>query len=223
MRLIIIFLLTTQFSFTQIYEAGITFGGSNFIGDVGETTFISPNKSLNGLIFKWNRSPRHSYRVSIISSRLSANDLNSKDPRRVERGLRFETDLFEISAGMEFTFLDFNLHEADIKYTPYIYTGLVYTKYDKLAYQNNNILKLGIKSNSYGIPFVLGFKYRILEQFIISAEVGSRFMFSDDIDGSLSNEENYTSFGNINNKDWYMFSLINLSYTFGRKPCYCSY
>ena len=175
MRLIIIFLLTTQFSFTQIYEAGITFGGSNFIGDVGETTFISPNKSLNGLIFKWNRSPRHSYRVSIISSRLSANDLNSKDPRRVDRGLRFETDLFEISAGMEFTFLDFNLHEADIKYTPYIYTGLVYTKYDKLAYQNNNILKLGTKSNSYGIPLVFLMRRVILVLVILTTKIGTCF------------------------------------------------
>ena len=48
-------------------------------------------------------------------------------------------------------------------------------------------------------------------------------MFTDNIDGSLSNTENYTNFGNINNNDWYVFSLINLSYTFGRKPCYCNY
>jgi hypothetical protein len=135
----------------------------------------------------------------------------------------FESNLFEISGGMEFTFLDFNLHEPGLKYTPYIFTGLVYAKFDKLAYQNNNILKLGGKSSSYGIPFVLGFKYKVLEQVIISAEVGSRYMFTDNIDGSLSNEDNYTNFGNINNKDWYMFSLINLSYTFGRKPCYCNY
>ena len=234
MRLIIIFLLTTQFSFTQIYEVGFSLGGSNFIGDVGDTSFISPDEVLTtegkinglmtyGLLLKWNRSPRHSYRLSVLSSHLSGNDLDSKDPRRVERGLMFETNLFEISGGMEFTFLNFNLHESGIKYTPYIFTGLVYAKYDKLAYQNNSILKLGTRSNSYGIPFVLGFKYRVLEQFIISAEVGSRFMFSDNIDGSHSNEDNYTDFGNINNKDWYIFSLINLSYTFGRKPCYCNH
>ena len=234
MRLIIIFLLTTQFSFTQIYEVGFSLGGSNFIGDVGDTSFISPDEVLTtegkinglmtyGLLLKWNRSPRHSYRLSVLSSHLSGNDLDSKDPRRVERGLMFETNLFEISGGMEFTFLNFNLHESGIKYTPYIFTGLVYAKYDKLAYQNNSILKLGTRSNSYGIPFVLGFKYRVLEQFIISAEVGSRFMFSDNIDGSHYNEDNYTNFGNINNKDWYIFSLINLSYTFGRKPCYCNH
>ena len=64
---------------------------------------------------------------------------------------------------------------------------------------------------------------RVLEQLILSAEIGSRYVFSDNIDGSLSNTENYTNFGNINNRDWYVFSLINLSYTFGRKPCYCNY
>ena len=234
MRLIIIFLLTTQFAFTQIYEVGLSLGGSNFIGDVGDTSFISPDEVLDsegkinglityGLLLKWNRSPRHSYRVSVLSSHLIGNDLDSKDPRRIERELMFESDLFEISGGVEFTFLNFNLHDYGRKYTPYIFTGLVYAQYDKLAYQNNTILKLKGKSNSYGIPFVLGFKYRVLEQFIISAEVGSRFMFTDNIDASLSNEGDYTNFGNINNKDWYIFSLINLSYTFGRKPCYCNY
>ena len=44
MRLIIVFLLTTQVSFTQIYEVGLSLGGSNFIGDVGKTSFISPNE-----------------------------------------------------------------------------------------------------------------------------------------------------------------------------------
>ena len=44
MRLIIIFLFTIQFSYSQIYEVGIAVGGSNFIGDVGNTSFIAPNE-----------------------------------------------------------------------------------------------------------------------------------------------------------------------------------
>ena len=91
MRLIIVFLLTTQVSFTQIYEVGLSLGGSNFIGDVGKASFISPNEIFNeegqvnrqmtyGLLLKWNRSPRHSYRFSVLSSHLSGNDLDSKDP-----------------------------------------------------------------------------------------------------------------------------------------------
>ena len=163
MRLITIFLLTIQFSFSQIYEVGVTFGSSNFIGDVGDTTFISPDEILNpegeinglmtyGLLLKWNRSPRHSYRFSVLSSHLAGKDFDSKDPRRIERGFIFESNLMEMSAGMEFTFLDFNLHEPGTKYTPYIFTGLVYTQYDKLAYQNNNIERADFLFDSLNFP-----------------------------------------------------------------------
>ena len=40
----ILLLLSYNLSVAQIYEIGIFGGGSNFIGDVGETTFIAPNE-----------------------------------------------------------------------------------------------------------------------------------------------------------------------------------
>ena len=102
---ILFLVLFTQVSFSQIYEVGFTFGKSNFIGDVGSTTFINPNENLFGGVFKWNRSPRHSYRISYVKSTLAADDLDSSDPRRIERGYNFETPINEISLGMEFNFL----------------------------------------------------------------------------------------------------------------------
>ena len=91
-------------SFSQIYELGFTYGKSNFIGDVGNTTFINPSDNTFGAVFKWNRSARHSYRISYNKSTLSANDLDSSDPRRIERGYNFETPINELSLGMEFNF-----------------------------------------------------------------------------------------------------------------------
>ena len=43
-----------QESQSQIYEVGIFAGGSNFIGDVGATNYISPNALAIGGLFKWN-------------------------------------------------------------------------------------------------------------------------------------------------------------------------
>ena len=43
-------------SFSQIYEIGGFIGGSNFIGDVGSTTYINPNEPAFGGVIKWNRS-----------------------------------------------------------------------------------------------------------------------------------------------------------------------
>ncbi len=42
----------------QINELGVFIGGSNFVGDVGSTTYINPDKPAIGILYKWNRSPR---------------------------------------------------------------------------------------------------------------------------------------------------------------------
>ena len=222
-QFILIIIFNYQLCNSQIYEIGGTIGGTNFIGDVGNTTFINPNESAFGGIIKWNRSPRHSYRLSFISATISANDLDSDDPRRNQRGYNFGSNLKELSAGMEFNFFDYNLHEYDVIFTPYIYSGIIYSKYENLLFNGNNLQNSGNYEWSFGIPMVLGIKYRIFEKIILSFEIGARYTFSDKIDGSLPYNENFNyTFGNENNNDWYVISGFNLTYTFGRQPCYCN-
>ena len=90
---------------SQIYEVGIFTGGSSFIGDVGSTAALFHLKiNLWGLL-RWNRrSPRHSYRFSVIYTSIYGNDKLSNDPRRKQRGYYFNSKSVEVSAGMEFTF-----------------------------------------------------------------------------------------------------------------------
>ncbi|PYE80648.1 hypothetical protein DFQ11_10412 [Winogradskyella epiphytica] len=210
----------------QIYEIGVFAGGSNFIGDVGATKYISPNQLAIGGIAKWNRSPRHSYRLSVIFSELEGIDAKSDDPRRKQRDYQFNNSILEISLGMEFTFFDFDLHSLDTKGTPYLYSGLTLTNYDNYYFSDAGVFTSENKfSWAMGIPIVLGYKTRIADQFILAAEVGARYTFTDEIDGSVPSSEDTErySFGNTNNNDWYMFSGITLTYTFGRKPCYCNF
>lgn len=223
MHIIPFLILFSQLSFSQIYEVGISYGKSNFIGDVGNTTFIKPNDNSIGSIFKWNRSARHSYRFSYIISELSADDLESSDPRRIERGYNFETPINELSLGMEFNFFDYDLHDYDVLFSPYIYSGIVYTSYKEQILINNSIENFNKKKQTLGIPIILGLKHRLYNNIFLSFEIGARYTFTDDIDGNINSMEssNY-NFGNINNNDWYMFSNFNLTYTFGRNPCYCN-
>ena len=44
-QFILIIIFNYQLCNSQIYEIGGTIGGSNFIGDVGNTKFINPNES----------------------------------------------------------------------------------------------------------------------------------------------------------------------------------
>ncbi len=216
--------LCYNFSFSQIYEVGVFIGGSNIIGDVGATNYISPNQPAVGGIFKWNRSPRHSYRLTVIYAKLEGIDVKSDDPRRKQRGYSFENNLLEISAGMEFTFFDFDLHTGRKKITPYLYSGISAASYDNFYFNNGRQTNENTKSWAYGIPMALGFKTTLASSFVLAVEVGARYTFSDGIDGSIPDEtslQSTFSFGNINNNDWYTFSGITLTYTFGQNPCYC--
>lgn len=207
----------------QIHEVGLFVGGSNYIGDVGKTNYIDPNELAYGIIYKWNKSPRHAWRISYVQSKITANDLDSDAPGRYKRGYNFENNIKEISVGMEFNFFEFNLHQFDRLITPYVYTGLSYTNYDEL-YVINKITKIDINQGVFAIPMTVGVKSNIMPNFILGLEVGARYTRTDNLDGSLPKNDDLKPlrFGNINSKDWYVFSGFTLTYTFGEKPCYCA-
>jgi len=208
----------------QIHEIGVFFGGSNYIGDVGKTNYVNPNELALGILYKWNKSPRHSYRFSYTQSTISGNDLESEVPARYDRGYSFKNNIKEFSAGLEFNFFDFNLHEVlKRKITPYVYSGISYFAYQELFVLNGET-KEDYREGTLAIPMTVGVKGNILENFILGFEVGARYTFTDNLDGSLPKNENLAplKFGNLNSKDWYVFTGFTLTYTFGEKPCYCA-
>ncbi|MFB9056202.1 DUF6089 family protein [Mariniflexile ostreae] len=225
LAIVLIIILSIPYGHAQIHELGVFVGGSNLIGDVGATDYISPNQLALGGLYKWNRSPRHSWRASLMYTKLKADDSKSDDPRRIQRDYVFASRILEASAGMEFNFFDFDLHSGKNVITPYLYTGL------SIAYHKNYYFNAGVQTAEntssliYGIPLVLGVKTTFIDKLILGFEVGARTTFSDEIEGSVPDSESKQAlyrFGNINNNDWYVFTGITLTYTFGIKPCYCA-
>ncbi|KFF19850.1 type IX secretion system protein PorG [Flavobacterium hydatis] len=208
----------------QIHEVGVFLGGSNYVGDVGSTTYIAPDKLAFGVLYRWNQSPRHAYRFSYTQSTITANDLDSKEGARKQRGYRFDNTIRELSAGLEFSFFDFNLHDSKRKVTPYVFSGINYFRYEQLYIQSGETEKEK-NSGSFAIPMILGVKTNLTTNFVLGLEVGARYTFTDNLDGSNPDNDNLKSlrFGNLNNNDWYVFSGVTLTYTFGNKPCYCPY
>ena len=82
---VILIIFTSFIGLSQTYEVGAILGGANVIGDVGSTTYLSPNTLAFGVIGKWNRSSRHAFRFSLISARVKGDDADSHETRRQER------------------------------------------------------------------------------------------------------------------------------------------
>jgi len=225
LTLLLIAFFSTQISSAQINEFGIFVGGSNFIGDVGATNYIAPTQLAFGALYKWNRSKRHSYRVSLTFTELEGIDKDSSDPSRQIRGFEFNNNILELSTGMEFTFFDFDLHNGGTVSTPYLYSGISVAKHDNFFYNpNGTVVNEDASSYAFGIPMVLGYKVAVSTNFILAFEIGARYTFSDELDGSVPNSggaDSSFSFGNVNNNDWYTFTGFTLTYTFGRNPCFC--
>ncbi|MFI2741105.1 DUF6089 family protein [Zhouia sp. PK063] len=220
----VLFMLLCAFGLrAQINELGVFAGGANYIGDVGNMKYINPNTTALGILYKWNKNKRYAYRAGITFADLKANDVNSDISARNQRGYKFENKITEFSLGLEFNFLDFDLGTFSKPVTPYLYSGISLFTSSKLYFQNNEAIDYGNHS-TFAIPMTLGIKAKILQFLIIGAEVGVRYTFTDDIDGSNPVKEyadDYSlKFGSINSNDWYVFSGITLTYTFGQKPCY---
>lgn len=207
----------------QIHELGVFAGGINYIGDLGPTNYIAPNKFAYGLLYKWNKSARHSYRLSYYQGELLARDIDSNIPNRNLRKFSFKNSVKEFSLGVEFNFLDFDLHNSNDYVTPYIYSGLTTFIYDEIFIINNES-KVDYKHYALAIPMTVGIKTRLSKRLILGAEVGARYTFTDNLDGSNPKNKNFESlkFGNLNSKDWYVFSGFTLTYTFGENPCFCA-
>ncbi len=224
----LILMLLPFLATAQTYEIGGFVGGANFIGDVGKTTYIAPKNAVFGAIFKWNRSARHAFRGTLLIASIEGNDAESNDKRRQQRGYTFTNNILEASLGIEFTFKEFNVHRQRIIGTPYLYTGLTYFGYDALFKRNNtSVIRKYDQASSVAIPMVVGYKTFVSTNLLLGFEIGARYTFTDDLDGSYPvnslKDEPILRFGNTNSNDWYVFTGVTVTFAFGRKPCYCNF
>ena len=219
--IILLFLLVVGSVSAQTYEIGLFAGGTNMIGDVGRTNYVLPSGPAFGAVFKWNKRKRYAWRASVYRGNFIADDSKSSKSSRQQRAFRIENTVMEYSAGLEFNFVEYNLHKLGPAFTPYLYTGITYFRYDFNYIDALQVQDINQKDGSFAIPMTVGAKLRLSQFFILGAEIGARYTFTDNLDASNPEGSNFEQFrfGNILSEDWYVFSGITLTYTFGRKPC----
>ena len=216
----------------QRYELGIMGGGTNMIGDVGSTQYIDPNSPATGVLFRWNNSMRYAWRASVTHTNLSAEDQLSHDPYKQVRGYSATNSLTALSLGLEFNYRNFNLHRFGGQWSPYLFSGVTVYQSNAEVTNPNGIVEPffdrfdeSIKTTGLSVPVGIGVKWRPKTYLVFGLESILNATFTDNLDGSNPDNLKFANpnpggyFGNPNSKDWWVWTGLTLTYTFGQKPC----
>lgn len=218
-------LLTISWSSAQMHEIGLSFGGTNYLGEIGNTAYINPNDLCVGIVYKRNFTTRYSVRAELGLVNIKGDDLDASDPARKTRGLNFENTLLKAGVGFEFNYFDFDLSRFGSNWTPYLHTGISFMRFQKQSYDRFGISKTAESTSSaraISIPMTLGVKYRFTTSLILAAELTANITNTDALDGAYGGvSENESQLSRILTRDWVIFTGFTLTYSFGRPPCYC--
>jgi hypothetical protein len=208
--LIMITLGGKLFSQKQTADFGLIFGGATPLCDYTQTNLI---KSVNfdfGAFYRYNYSSRLSLRINAMYGSVGAKGELNGIPQTP-----FKKNVFDFDALFEVNYLDFMMGVKEMKFSPYVYTGLGVTYYPG---PNGSAI---VTPN---IPIGVGIKYSLNKYFSAGVDASLHKLLNDRLDNL---ENPYQSNGLIkvndiwHNNDWIIYFGLTLTYKFyrGSKPC----
>ena len=221
--LLIIFVSFSTVLLGQVYEIGVFIGGSNYVGDIGRTNYIYPNKVAGAAFFKYNLNPKMALRATYSYIPITGDDKDADTDYRRTRGpnnigYNFSNTINELALGLEYNFYEYDLSSKDKTSTPYILFQIAAVDYETPRIQNPDRTFNFTRNTAVSIPLGIGYKTKIIEKIAFAVETTVRYTFTDELDYSTS-RFSQLNFGGTSN-DWYLFSGVSLVYTFGRPACF---
>ncbi len=214
----LVFVCISRHSYAQINEIGFFVGGVNYIGDVGRTNYIQPNRSGISILYKYNLNPRIALRGTLNRFNLAGNDADSGNVVRQARGFEFENLINEVAVGIEYNFFEYDISTSNKVSTPYLLLQVAAVDYEKPRIQNAPRDYRFTRNTSIAIPVGIGWKTRVYGKVAFAVEATFRYSFTDKLDYTTSEFAELDFGGTFN--DWYAFTGISLVYTFGRPACF---
>ncbi len=194
------------------WGGGIMAGFCNYGGDLVSGDFIDPQATnlTVGLMAHSSINDRFNLRLSLLSGRLSGNDLNRRniDTRR-QRAFRFSTQLTEISSLVEWHFLG----RRSPAISPYLSSGLALVFINPEPFfdlvKNESLLpRIALDENAdyakvrLALPINVGVTWKIDKSWSIGLDLGLRTAFTDYLDG-------ISEAANPKRNDWYGYLALN--------------
>jgi hypothetical protein len=258
--LLLIILSSANLVKSQVLEVGVVGGGAGYIGDLNQNNNFKISGVSAGAYLKANLSPYWAVGVHFNYGRIKADDIKSSNEQFRLRGLNFNTDLHELSLQADFNFLEYFAGGGTKNFTPYIFTGMgvvffspigVYpdpstgdNEWYRLRFYTTEGQSRSYRNFALTIPYGIGAKVRLKDNWGLFTQVGYRTAFTDDLD-DVSNRYQLSFSGNadeqqlksmlsdpsgkalpgtqrgdLRKRDTYMFVGVGISFTFVSQKCY---
>lgn len=198
-RLVIILFVLASAAKGQFSELGIFVGGTNFYGDVGNSSPHLPTSYVGGIAFRHQFSEHYGLRVSGSYGEVKNDDANSNWVSKEDRNLRFRSPIWEAALILEINFLEFVTGSKTMKHSPYIFGGIGLFGFNPQAQytdgewydlqplgtegQGTDLNKVGTYGlNGISLPFGIGYRLSIGNNTSIAFETGFRVSSTDYLD-----------------------------------------
>lgn len=196
------------------FDAGGGVGISGYLGDANQGNVFAHSSYAAGGVFRYVINSRMAVKASATMAHISGDSADEDNVYPAGETYAFKSDLYDLGAQFEFNFLNFGIGSKYLKLsriTPYLTLGLSGT------YVSNE------RKNTFTvcIPMGVGVKYKVKERLNLGLEFTMRKSLSDNLDG-LS-DLNGIEHGFGKNTDWYMTTMVTVTYEFGRRCKTCHY
>lgn len=196
------------------FDFGAQVGVDGYLGDASASIFSHPGFS-GGVSFRYLPDVRWAVRGVFNVLSLSGDTSGMDDVLPGNGQYSFKSTAYDLGARVEFNFFAYGIGETYKKlrrWTPYLTVGVGAT-----------LAKCGGESNvGFNIPMGVGLKYKLKKRLNLGFEFTMTKVFSDHVDGVLSDLYQIKS-SFLKNTDWYSDISLSLTYEFGERCATCHY
>lgn len=199
---------------TYRFDVGAQVGMAGYLGDASSNIFGHPGFS-GGVSWRYLPDARWAVRALLNVMSLSGDAADMDDVLPGQAQYSFKSTAYDLGGRVEFNFFSYGIGESYKKlrrWSPYLTVGLGVT----LATCG------GESAFGVNIPMGAGIKYKLRERWNLGLEFTMTKVFSDHVDGELSDLYQIKS-SFIKNTDWYSNISVSVTYEFGKRCSTCHY
>lgn len=199
---------------TYKFDFGGQIGVSGYLGDASSSIFSHPGFA-GGLSFRYLPDVRWALRslVNVLSISGDTDGMDDVFPDFARYD--FKATVIEVQERVEFNFFPYGIGETYKRlrrWTPYLAAGI------GLSVSTCS----GQTNAGFNVPMAFGFKYKARPRLNLALEFSMTKVFSDHMDGPLSDLHQIKS-SFARNTDWYSNISFSVTYEFGERCATCHY